>query len=49
MCVVCHHLLVQGHHVSCLVSRVNILLQGKVQKVAPIPPMQVSTVVLYHS
>ena len=35
---------VQGHHVYCLVSRVNIILQGKVQRVAPTSPIQVSTV-----
>ena len=35
---------VQGHHVYCLASRVNIFLQGKVQRVTPISPMQVSTV-----
>ena len=35
---------VQGHRVYCLVSRVNIFLQGKVQRVTPISPMQVSTV-----
>ena len=34
---------VQGHHVYFLVNRVNIFLQGKVQKVAPTSPMQVST------
>ena len=35
---------VQGHHVYCLTSRVNIFLQGKVQRVAPTSLMQVSTV-----
>ena len=34
---------VQGYRVYCLVSRVNIFLQGKVQRVAPTSPMQVST------
>ena len=37
MCEVCHHLhkwhMVQGHCVYCLISRVNILLQGTVQRV----------------
>ena len=33
----------QGQHVYCLASRVNIFLQGKVQMVAPISPMQAST------
>ena len=36
---------IQGHHVSCLGSRVNIFSQGKVQSVKPISPMQVSTIV----
>ena len=36
--------IVQGHRVYCLVSRVNIYLQGKVQRVTPTPPMQVSSV-----
>ena len=35
---------VQGHRVYCLVNRVNIFLQGKVQRVTPTSPMQVSTV-----
>ena len=35
---------IQGHHVCYLSSRVNIFLQGKVQMVAHISPMQVSTV-----
>ena len=35
---------VQGHRVYWLVSRVNIFLQGNVQRVTPISPMQVSTV-----
>ena len=39
---------IQGHHVYCLVSRVNILLQKKVQRVTPTSPMQVSIVVLYY-
>ena len=34
--------IVQGHRVYCLVSIVNIFLQGKVQRVAPTSPMQVS-------
>ena len=36
---------IQGRHVSCLGSRVNIFSQGKVQSVKPISPMQVSTIV----
>ena len=36
--------IVQGHRVYCLVSRVNIFSQGKVQRVTPTSPMQVSTV-----
>ena len=32
--------IVQGHHVHCLVSRVHILLQGKVQRVTPTSPMK---------
>ena len=40
---------IQGHPIYCLVSRVNILLQGKVQMVTPTYPMQVSTIVLYRS
>ena len=39
---------VHGHHVYCLVSRVNILLQGNVQRVTHTSSMQVLTVVLYH-
>ena len=39
---------IQGHRVYCLGSRVNILLQGKVQRVIPTSHMQASTVVLYH-
>ena len=39
---------VQGHGVFYLVSRVNILLQRKVQRITPTSFMQVSTVVLYH-
>ena len=35
---------VQGHHVNCLVDRVNIFLQGKFQKVTPTSLMQVSTI-----
>ena len=35
---------VQGHHIYCLVSRINIFLQGNVQRVTPSSPMQVSTV-----
>ena len=34
---------VQGHRVNCLVSRVNIFIQKKVQRVAPTSPMEVST------
>ena len=34
----------QGHHVYYLVSRVNIFLQGKVQRVTSTSPMQVSTI-----
>ena len=36
--------IVQGHRVYCLASRVNIFLQGNVQRVTPTSPMQVSTV-----
>ena len=36
--------IVQGHHVYCLASRVNIFSQGKVQRVTPTSPMKVSTV-----
>ena len=36
--------IVQGHRVYCLASRVNIFLQGKVQRVTPTSPMQVSYV-----
>ena len=36
--------IVQGHRVYCLASRVNIFTQGKVQRVKPTSPMQVSTV-----
>ena len=39
---------VQEHRVYCLVSRVNIFLQEKVQRLTPTSPMQVSTVVLYY-
>ena len=39
---------VQGHPVYCLVSKVNTLLQGKVQRVTPTCPMQISTIVLCH-
>ena len=35
---------IQGHRVYCLASRVNIFLQGNVQRVIPTSPMQVSTV-----
>ena len=35
---------IQGHNVYCLVSRVNIFVQGKVQRVTPTYPMQVPTV-----
>ena len=40
---------VQGHHVYCLVNKLNALLQGKIQRVTPTYPMQVSTAILYHS
>ena len=40
--------IVQGHRVYCLVSRVNIFLQGKVKRLTPTSSMQVLTVVLYH-
>ena len=36
--------IVQGNHVYYLASRVNILSQGKVQRVTPTSPIQVSTV-----
>ena len=36
--------IVQGYRVYCLASRVNIFLQGNVQRVTPTSPMQVSTV-----
>ena len=36
--------IVQGHRVYCLASRVNIFLQGKLQRVTPTSPMQVSSV-----
>ena len=36
--------IVQGHRVYCLASRVNIFSQGKVQRVTPTSPVQVSTV-----
>ena len=36
--------IVQGHRVYCLASRVNIFSQGKVQRVTPTSPMQVSIV-----
>ena len=39
----------QGHRVYCIVNRVKVLLQGKVQRVTHTYLMQVSTVVLYHS
>ena len=39
--------MVQRHRVYCLVSRVNILLQWKVQRITHTSLMQVSTVVLY--
>ena len=35
---------VEGHHVYCLVSRVNIFLQGKVQRITPTSFMYVSTI-----
>ena len=34
---------IQGHRIYCLVSRVNIFVQGNVQRVAPTSSMQVST------
>ena len=40
---------VQGHRVYCLVSGVNVFLQGKVQRITLTYSMQVSTNVLYHS
>ena len=42
-------IMVQGHRVYCLVSRVSVLLQRKVKRVTPTYPMQVSTDLLYHS
>ena len=36
--------IVQGHRVYCFSSRVKIFSQGKVQRVTPTSPMQVSTV-----
>ena len=36
--------IVQGHRVYCLASRVNIFLQGKVQRVTPTSPIQVSSI-----
>ena len=39
---------VQGHCVYCLVSKVNIVSQGRVQRVKLTYPMQVSTVESYH-
>ena len=41
--------MVQGHHVYYLVGGVNVLPQGKVERVTPTYPMQVSTDILYHS
>ena len=35
---------VPGHRVYCLASRVNILLQWKIQRVTPTASVQVSTV-----
>ena len=35
---------IKGHYIYCLVSKVNIFLQGKVQRVTHTSPMQVSTV-----
>lgn len=53
LCKVYHHLhkgkTVQGHCVYCLVSGVNILLQGRVQRMTPTYPMKVSTIMFYHS
>ena len=37
-------IIVQGHRVNCFASRVNIFSQGKVQRVTPTSPMQVSTI-----
>ena len=39
---------VQGHRIHYLVSKVNVFSQGKVQRVAPTYPVQVSTVEFYH-
>ena len=38
----------QRHRVYYLVSKVNILLQGKVQSVTPTSSMKVSIIALYH-
>ena len=35
--------MVQGHHVYYLVGRVNIFLQGNVQRITPTSHMQVSS------
>ena len=40
---------IQGYRVYCLINKVNILLQEKVQRVTHTYPMQVSTVILYKS
>ena len=40
--------IVHGHCVYCLVSKVNIFSQGKVQRVIPTFSMQVSIVEFYH-
>ena len=40
--------IVQRHHVYCLVSKVNVFSQGKVQRITPTCPMQVSTIGFYH-
>ena len=39
---------VQGHHVYCLISKVNIFSQVNVQRVIPTSPMQVSIIEFYH-
>ena len=39
-----NNITIQGHHIYCLVSRINIFLEGKVQRVTSTSPMHVSTV-----
>ena len=39
-----NNITVQGHHIYCLVSRINMFLEGKVQRVTSTSPMHVSTV-----